>query len=961
VVFRLQPEQGHAGEVSDVGPDGDGPAASEQVVRLVGRAAEREEFESWGRQLRSGASAFLITGPAGVGKTAMWSYGVQRLSRQIRVLTCRSDELGHALSYSCLADLLEGTGEALGDLPRLFRDTLGQALHPGLSDTSVVDHPAVALAVSELLRRVAAAGPVVLAIDDLQWLDRASARVVQFVLRRLHELPIGVLATRRGATIPALLASSLPDHQVITCDLRGLTLAEMDRLIVVRMGVALRRPALSQIHEASGGNPLYSLELARARLRSGIGEAGERPHTSTLAELIGTRVAAVGRQTGETLLVVAAQPRPTVTSVVELLGPSAVSALEHAVDAGLLDIVGDRLRFTHPLLGAAVLESADAGRRRKVHAALASSTVDAEQRGRHLSQATAVGDERVSALIEEAAVAAWTRGAPDAAADLAERAAELTPAVDRAGWVRRTTAAADYAWGAGDDERCTALLSSLHAAMPPGSDRAEVLRRLAMREAMTSSFASAAALLRKGVQEAGEDTVTRGALKRDLAFALMQGADVRDSQEPAAEGLRCALVAGDRDEVADAQAIVWLGEVVGGRRPDTAEFAAQLEVGAGSESRDRWLPSGSRRVLLGTVLKWVDRFDSARRTLEQAYRTHWDRQEDGVLVPALFQLAELECWAGRYDEADRLGDLALQTERRLPRRDTVRPMRLHPAALAAARRGRLEEASSLATEQLELATRTSDGRNQMRALATLGFVALCADRPPEAVAHLSRAESLRRDLGHEHPGVLRCSADHVEALLANGETAEAERALERFAAQSAACASPWGLATASRCRGLLALTGDNREAAVGLLTQAVRNSRLQPDPLETGRTLLALGNGLRRARHRVESRTALHQAASIFAGLGADVWLSRANAELARAGEVQRPPGGSSTQRLTPTQSSVADLIALGRSNKEIAAQLFISTKTVEAHLSAIYRELGLRSRTELAASRLGRDRQGFP
>jgi DNA-binding CsgD family transcriptional regulator len=319
-------------------------------------------------------------------------------------------------------------------------------------------------------------------------------------------------------------------------------------------------------------------------------------------------------------------------------------------------------------------------------------------------------------------------------------------------------------------------------------------------------------------------------------------------------------------------------------------------------------------------------------------------------MPALFQLGELECWAGRLEEADRLDGMAAETQRRIPGRDTEIAMRLYPAALAAARRGDHTRATALAHEGLGFASSSGDGRNQMRLLGVLGHVALCAE-DPAAADLLGQVDELQRDFGYTHPGLVRTTADYIESLIVGGNLVGARTRLAEFEGQARKANSRWAHATAQRCRGLLASADGDKASAVEVLTQAEVAATRQPDPLEHARTCLALGGAIRRTRQRLRSRELLRQAVTEFDAIGALTWRERARQELARSGD--KPPQRTRARPanlLTPVQRDIAARVATGHSNKHIAGELFISPKTVEAHLSAIYRTLGVRSRTELAA-----------
>jgi DNA-binding NarL/FixJ family response regulator len=291
----------------------------------------------------------------------------------------------------------------------------------------------------------------------------------------------------------------------------------------------------------------------------------------------------------------------------------------------------------------------------------------------------------------------------------------------------------------------------------------------------------------------------------------------------------------------------------------------------------------------------------------------------------------------------------------------VAPMWMYPAALAAARSGRHADAERLASASLAVAERVSEGRHRMRALAVLGFVALSTGDAASAVGYLDRVEKLQQDLGYAHPAVIRSDADHIEALIITGELSRAEHRLAVFHHQVQRTHSPWATVTELRCRGLLhAATGRN-DAASDALRAAAASRASVPDPLEQGRTLLAQGELLRRTGHRSDACGVLTQAHDLLRSAGAEAWAVKAAAELDRA----RSRGRSAAPGLTPMERRISQLVADGKPNKEIAAVTYLSPKTVEAHLSSIYRKLGLRSRTELTARVLSERHEtkseGFP
>ncbi len=920
-----------------MGPDGT------TMPGLVGRVREQAAIAGFIESISVGAAALVICGDVGVGKTTLWLYGRDAAAQTARVLHCRPGELGTRVSYSGLAELFNGLDAEMFVLADAERHALLSAIRRAEPGDSRIDHSTVAVAAANVLGE-ASRNRLVLAIDDLQWLDSSSAKAIGFALRKHPDQPIGVLATQRGSASSDLLRSELSPNRVSLLDLGPLSEEETDQLIRLRLGAALRRPLIGQIHKTAAGNPLFSLELARAALQSTtIAASTPLPLPSSLRDLMGRRIAAVSAATQDVLLLVAAATDASTTTVERALGPGSLAALQRGADAGLLDVDQGHLTFRHPLLAATAYAQADPSRRRRVHELLASMSNDVEERARHLSAAAALPDAQVALDLEAGAAAAYARGAPDAAGTLAERALGLTPADRQADAYRRAVAAADYLWEAGDTERCVALLRSQVTRLPAGHRRATVLRRLASATAASDGWSAVTPVLAQGIAEAGRDARLQALLRRDLAFVQMQTGDVGASTTEATRAVRFAERAHDPEVRADAEAVYLVQAVIRGKAPSDlrARLARLAEL---SDTRDRWIPGGSRWVLAAVVLKWTDDFDTARRLLTAVYHEHWKRQEDGLLIPALFQLGELECWAGNLDQAVALGHLAQETEQRSSRL-AYRGMSLYPSALAAARSGESDRARELAHECLSIEERTGDSRHQMRALSVLGFVDLTTGDAASAVGHLRRAAALRRTLGYEHPGVIRTSADHIESLVIIGEQAAARRHLAVLTEQARRTASWWGTMAAGRCRGLLDAAAGNLEAAESALRSAVAIGDRVLDPLEKGRTLFALGGVLRRLRRTTAAQEVFAQANDALEAAAAPLWRAKVAAELDRLHRRGRQVAG-----LTSMETRISELVAEGRSNKEIAATAYISLKTVEAHLSSIYRKLGLRSRTELAA-----------
>jgi len=724
--------------------------------------------------------------------------------------------------------------------------------------------------------------------------------------------------------------------------------AGIDRLLAVRLGAAFRRPTLRAVQQASGGNPLFALELARGLVRDGatVGEGIPLPVPETLRDLMADRIARLPENVREGLLVVAAAAQPTVGQIESALSPErAAEVLSAAVEAGMIEVDRGRVRFTHPLLGSVLYREAPLDEIHRAHRRLADALADTEQRARHLALATALPEPEVAAYLDEAARIARTRGAPDAAAALSEQALRLTPADASADLARRAIEAADSYANAGATARAHELLAGLLPTLEAGRWRARVLHRLARLDAYEEGFRDVAGKLHQALEEAGDDRPLQAALERDLALTLSHSGELREAAPHARRALGLARALADRDLVADAEATAASVEVMLGRGlPEDLRMETEAFDQAAEGDRLERHPALLLHVLTwGAIRKWSDDFDGARRTLTGLLARLTEREEEGMLVPVLFHLSELESWTGNIEAAENYARTCIEATLRAAQPGT-RALALYAIALVDAHLGRVDEARSVAEEGLALAEQADDPRMTIRHLKTLGFLELSLGDIVAAEDRLGRARELSAAVGYGEPGVFRLDGDAIESLVALGRLDEAAELTEELAERGRRLGRPWALATAERSRALLAAArGDLGEAESGL-GRAMAEFELLPQPLERGRTLLLLGTVRRRRRQRRRAREALDQAGAIFEALPAPLWAKRARDELDHIRG--RPDAGWD---LTATEREVAGLVAEGLTNREVAARLYVSQKTVEFHLRNVFRKLGVRSRTELA------------
>jgi DNA-binding CsgD family transcriptional regulator len=742
-----------------------------------------------------------------------------------------------------------------------------------------------------------------------------------------------VIATvRRGEADEALaaLVRGLPVDQALELAVGPLDAGALGRLVHARIGARLAPPALARLHEACGGNALMALELVRA--------PGAEAATD-IKRLLARRVGSLSVDARRVLRFVAALAEPTPEAVERGIdAPSgAAPGLDEALASDLLVRDGHRLRFSHPLIGAVVQERTPPGEWRAIHARLAALTDRPEQRARHLAAASEGPDEDVAAALEAAAREASGRGATMAAADLTMRAAELTPGGEERLRLRRLVAAADAAMTVGDGQSARGPLEAVMAAVESGPLRAEALHRLAYLVSDDSGLRLAEA----AVAEAGSDDALLADVELSaMMFATMAGGV--DSALPHAEAaVRHAEACGDPLLLAQAISnIAFLRHSAGeGLQRELLLRADALEREGSGHARD-----DTALEILGWQLYVVGELAEAREVLigerERAHaRGFLDTEDFAVLL-----LAELEVRAGRWELAEEYArevlEMTLGTD--LWNAEAA----AHWAcALVEAHLGRVESARAHAEAGRSHAERLGDLVYATRCSHVLGFVALSLGDADTAVRHLAPLRATEQRLGNREPAMFCIRPDLAEALVLAGDLEAAREVQVDLEARGRALGRPWAVATGLRCRALIAAVEGRSGDALADLREALEAHERLPQPFDRARTLLVLGATQRRAKQRAEARGSLEAALAVFEELGAVLWAEKARAEIARLGGRR----ASHSDELTETERRIAELAGDGRSNREIAAELFVSERTVEANLTRAYRKLGVRSRTELA------------
>ena len=912
---------------------------------IIGREPELERIERFLDRLGEGPAALVLEGEAGTGKTTLWREAVSRAgSRGCVVLRSHAAEAEATLSFAGLADLLGPVlDRALPALPAPQRAALEVALLRAEPDRGV-DRLALSLAAHRALVEIADPDGVLIAVDDLQWLDAPSAGVLAFVLRRLEAERVGFVASTRlepGLALPIDLDRAFPPERLERLTVAPLGPAAVRRLLHDRLGLTLSRPTLRRLHELSGGNPFFALEIGRALPSAGTLAPGEPLSLPAgLAELVAQRLEGLPRPARELLPAVAALSTPDVPLVERI----DADALELALAAGALELEGTRVRFTHPLLGSTAYARLSPARRRRLHRELAALVDDPEERVRHLALGSARPDRNVARALEEAAARTAKRGAAEAAADLAVRASLLTPAADVAGGVRRRLLAADYSFQAGDGERARAVLEELVRSLPPGKERAEALHRLLW---ITEETGVALDLGEQALVEAGDDLALRAEIHTKLSRLAALGGRSEATQLHARVAVELAEESGDVDVLARALGERLRRRVLGGGGFDRELTNRMLELSPQARNVTAY-ESPERNA--GSVLALLDHVDEARPLLEGSLRRAVDAGEVEGEIGILIHLAELEIRACRWALADDYVSRSLELERFSGLPDLAYGLAVR--ALVSALLGREEEARRAGEEGAALARSTDQQLFWFLNEHALGLLELSLGDLEAAARRLAPLPERYLAVGIGDPTVFPVLPDAIEAQVGVGELESATAMVERLERDGRRLDEPRALVSAARGRALLAEAGRQPEEALGCIERSLAELERLGSPFELARTRLVEGRILRRERQKGKAKDALEEALGLFEQLGAALWAERARDELDRVGLRRRAAGGP-----TPTERKVTELVVAGRTNKEVAAELFVSVKTVEVYLTRIYRKHGVRSRTELANALRERNR----
>lgn len=905
------------------------------LVEVVGRSKEVAALDRFLASVGRGFGVLAIEGEAGIGKTTVWREGVRQAGeRGATVLVARATEQELGLSFAGLADLFGPLGdELLEGLPAPQRDALWTALLKAPLSDRGVDERAVSASVLSVLRLLSAQGQVVVAVDDAQWLDSPSARALAFAVRRLDTEAVGVLATvgTGGGAVDSFDRAADPAKRTEVM-LGPLSVAALHELIKGNLGVAYSRPVIVRIAEASGGNPFYALEIA-AELAHHRAGRDRLQVPASLAGLLEGRIAGLPERTQEALLVCALLSCPTPEQV-------DVEAVEGAEAARIVSIERDRIRFSHPLLASAVCNRVPPAERRRVHRKLAELALGPEERARHLALGSVRPDEAIARELDAAAELAGLRGAPQVAAELTELALDLTAATNEAARMARSFSAARFWFDAGDLARSEETIRSVLALLPGGKLRVDTLALLGQLHARRNSFAQALAAATQALEWAGPDGLVRGAIELDLSYYLVNLGDFVGARQHAQAAVQAMEATETCGALADGLAVLTTCEFACGGGFDEDRMATALELEDTRRQRTwQMCPSFHR----GLLLLWSDRPDEAVSVLGGLRTATLERGQESHVPFLWFFLLWAQLWRGDLAAAARLAQEARDAAALLGDPASV-GIALTGEALVHAHDGSVALACDQAREAIACFEGLGWQVGTIWPLWALGLAQLGSGDPAAVDATLGAlADMLPGTAGDPSlQGVFL--PDEIEALVELGQLDRAERLLDWYEGRGAELRRVWALASAGRCRALLLAARGDGDHALEVVEAALATDGRTAMPFDRARTLLVQGRLLRRMGRRRRAHESLGEAAQVFDRIGACGWSERVQAELARLGAKR-----ASWDRLTPTESVVAELAASGASNAEIAARAFLTVKAVEANLTRVYRKLAIRSRGGLA------------
>jgi DNA-binding CsgD family transcriptional regulator len=915
-------------------------AVPEEIVRV----SEWHRVRDFFRTSHHIPAAVALVGEAGAGKSTLWREGV-RAAQECgqRLLVAEASAAEADQSFTGLSDLLAAVlPEVAANLPVPQLEALEVALLLRPPGEAPPTPRAIGLGVLSVLRSCLSLGPVAVAVDDAQWLDDASRDALIFALRRLTNGPLSLLVAARTTASADPLTFGVPPPSPAWRDLLGavqdaeqIDLTPLEMAQIQRLLPLSTTPAeLRIIAEQSRGNPFWAKEVS-ASLESG--DAQVPPAARALSERLARSLTT---EAAEALATVAAAGHIAVPAAVAALDQleDPLTALDVAVTAGVLVEADESLTVAHPLIGAAAVGSLPPGRRRQLYRRLATSSSNPERRAHFAALAAGPGpDVDVAAAMDAAAASAHSRAGNAAAAQFAQQAVMFTSGSDDEALVRRRIRAAELLNLAGDLHQTLGQLEALDTGQLATPELERAFPLLLDVTDLIYGQARAVAIVTHHTKTPEADPRRRAlimALASDMWYGPPGG-----RQAAATEAIRCAELSGAvaRPTLHRALVNLAIAKVTSGAGLDTGllDRARALE---------RDMPDlrayDSADLHLGLWSRVVEDLDGARGALHRSIARARDLGDDYAVVTFLSYLADTELLAGNYSAAASAVDQgnAVNVWHDWP----PSPWHLQPRCDLHIVSGDLASAASIADRHL------ADDDEAPLAVGLVGGcvrgqISMWSGDAPAAAKHFERARSCADQNEWTDPGVrLRLDPALAEAYVSTGRLDDASRISSRLREIGDRLNRPTLIGDASRIDALVAATSGDLEAAAQHADAAVRAHAVSPIRLEEARSLLTLGRIERRRKQRKQSRAALYKAQEVAVAIGHRPLQAEVQHELPRLAATR------SGLELTTTEQRVAALIGEGATNREAAAELFVSVRTIETHVASIYRKLGVRSRSEL-------------
>jgi DNA-binding CsgD family transcriptional regulator len=879
---------------------------------------------------RGHGGALVLVGEPGIGKTWLLEE-VRRLAGGFRELRTRGVESETQFDHAALLEVLTPLRSALGEVPERQRAALEGALGWGPPDLAD-DRFLVAAGTMSLLAAAAVPGPVLLTVDDLHWLDPASAAALLFAARRLEGDAVAIVFTTRGGSPPGTSLGRLECVPLVGLD---------DDDAAALLPVSVAPHVVTELVRATHGNPLGLLEIAErltvAQRRGASPLAQPLVGGERLVTLFRPVIAALPSATRRAVVVAAASRDGASGAVADALGAESDASLADAERRGVLVREPGVIRFRHPLLRSAAWADATPAERRAAHEALGRTAADARSRLWHRADAATTPDEALAAALEASAHNDRRRLGHAAAAAALERAAQLSVEPQLAA-ARLAGAVEDAVLGA-DVDHVRALAERVTDRGRHDESHGRALAALGMLEHSSGSVPRAARWLR----EAAELTTGRRRVEvlAELALVCQRLGDY-DGLTIAADSLARTADRDDAHQCLLDDCVGGLGALIAGRAGEARDRAERV---LDRYRNDQDLQDEPRHLLLVALAAWLvdltpDLFALFDDRIEHVRR----RGALATLVPALAMSAQAQAWrvgdhARAYADAGEAVELGTELGFVVDLAPAYEVLSWERAV-----RGLADEARADLDRAQVLIERSGTAAVAAHFALMRAHVAMCHEEPDEVVAALE--PRLAIDGGRGAMGeTLGVAPLLIEAYVALGRHDDARRMTEEYA--HVADARPLFQALVQRCRGLTAV--DDETAVAAYSAALAHHDASHGEPFERARTELLLGERLRRSGQRRAARGHLRHACDEFAAMDFSVFVERCQVALAASGVTARARRPEADEALTPQETRIALLVAEGLTNREVGARLFLSPKTVEHHLSSIYRKRGVRSRTELA------------